>query len=73
MLMIIHNMLKGDKVIQIIIEVILFISPKKYRQAWHEISLKPQYKCAEVPQSSISMHLFSVFSSISRISQLSGY
>ena len=38
----------------------------------HEIFLKPQYKCAEVPQSSISTHPFSVVLSLLRISQPSG-
>ena len=35
--------------------------------------MKPQCKYAEVPQSSISMQRFSVASSSSRISQLSGF
>ena len=43
------------------------------RQVLHEIFLKPQYKRAEVPQSSISMNSFSVDSLFLMISQISGY
>ena len=36
-----------------------FYHRKNSRQGLHEIFLKPQYKCAEVPRSSISTHSFS--------------
>ena len=42
----------------------IFLSPRKQqpqrknRQTLHEIVLKLQYKCVEVPQSSISVRLF---------------
>ena len=52
-----------------------FLSPKrqqKSRQDLHEIFLKPQYKCLEVPQFSISTHLFSIAPYYSRITQIPG-
>ena len=41
----------------------------KSRQALHEIFLKYQYNCAQMPQSSISTHLFSNNSRFLRISK----
>ena len=42
-------MIKGLKKIELL-EAIILKKKKKLRQILHQILLKPQYKCAEVPQ-----------------------
>ena len=60
----------GWKKMELSYALLLFVS-KKYKSSHvlHEVFLKPQYKCAEVSQFSISTPYFSVALSFLRIPQ----